>query len=308
MEGSSFFQRLKQGLTKSREGWAQKLTEIVQGREWDEQSLQAMEDSLITADVGLKPTEKLMDLLRRQSPSTFGDMNKDMATRLQEGMVEMLNASTAQPAVPPFSVRPWIILFLGVNGVGKTTTIGKLAAQCRSSGMKVLVVAADTFRAAAIEQLQAWADRAGAEMIKHRAGSDPSAVVYDGMQAAKSRNVDAVLIDTAGRLHTKSHLLEEIKKVRRVISREQPGAPHETLLVLDAITGQNGLQQARVFKEATDISGIVLTKLDGTAKGGVIIGIQEELGVPVKYIGVGEEIEDLQPFDPANFVEALFAR
>lgn len=308
MTGSSFFQRLKQGLTKSREGWAQKITEIVQGREWDEQALQVMEDSLITADVGLKPTEKLMELLRRQTPSTFGDMGNDMATRLQEGMVQILNASTVQPAIPQFSIRPWIILFLGVNGVGKTTTIGKLAAQCRSSAMKVLVVAADTFRAAAIEQLQAWADRAGVEMVKHRAGSDPSAVVFDGMQAAKSRNVDVVLIDTAGRLHTKSHLVEEIKKVRRVISREQPGAPHEILLVLDAITGQNGLQQARVFKEATDISGIVLTKLDGTAKGGVIIGIQEELGVPVKYIGVGEEIEDLQPFDPANFVEALFAR
>jgi fused signal recognition particle receptor len=308
MAGSSFFQRLKHGLTKSREGWAQKLTDIVQGREWDEQSLQAMEESLITADVGLKPTGKLMDLLRRQSPSTFGDIRKDMAMRLQEGMVQILNSSKTPTVVLQFSVRPWIILFLGVNGVGKTTTIGKLAAQCRSAGMKVLVVAADTFRAAAIEQLQAWADRAGAEMVKHRAGSDPSAVVYDGMQAAKSRNVDVVMIDTAGRLHTKSHLIEEIKKIRRIISRELPGAPHETLLVLDAITGQNGLQQARVFKDATDISGIVLTKLDGTAKGGVVIGIQEEVGVPVKYIGVGEEIEDLQPFDPAGFVQALFAR
>lgn len=308
MEGSSFFQRLKQGLTKSREGWAQKLTEVVQGREWDEQALQAMEDSLIAADLGLRPTEKLMGTLRRESPSTFGDMRKDMTTRLQEAMVQMLKASSVAPSVPPFSARPWIILFLGVNGVGKTTTIGKLAAQYRSSGRKVLVVAGDTFRAAAIEQLEAWADRAGAEVVKHRAGSDPSAVVYDSMQAAKSRNADAVLIDTAGRLHTKSHLIEEIKKVRRVISREQAGAPHETLLVLDATTGQNGLQQARVFKEATDISGIVLTKLDGTAKGGVIIGIQEELAVPVKYIGVGEEIDDLQPFDPAYFVEALFAK
>jgi fused signal recognition particle receptor len=197
---------------------------------------------------------------------------------------------------------------LGVNGVGKTTTIGKLAAQYRLAGKKALLVAGDTFRAAAIEQLEAWAQRAGVDVIKHRAGSDPSAVVYDGMRAAKSRDIDVLLIDTAGRLHTKVHLIEELKKIRRVIAREQPGAPHETLLVLDATTGQNGLQQARIFKEATDINGIVLTKLDGTAKGGVIVGIQEELGVPVKYVGVGEEIEDLQPFEPAQFVQALFAR
>jgi fused signal recognition particle receptor len=201
-----------------------------------------------------------------------------------------------------------VVLFLGVNGVGKTTTIGKMAAQHRSTGKKVLLVAADTFRAAAIEQLEAWAKQVGVEVIKHRAGADPSAVVYDGLQAAKSRGIDVLLIDTAGRLHTKLHLIEELKKIRRVISREQPDAPHETLLVLDATTGQNGLQQARVFKEATDISGIVLTKLDGTAKGGVIIGIQEELGVPVQYIGVGEEVEDLQPFDPTEFVHALFEK
>ena len=193
-----------------------------------------------------------------------------------------------------------MILFLGVNGVGKTTTIGKMAAQYREAGKKVLLVAGDTFRAAAIEQLEAWGQRAGVEIIKHRAGADPSAVVFDGMQAAKSRGIDVLLIDTAGRLHTKLHLIEELKKIRRIIAREQPDAPHETLLVLDATTGQNGLQQARVFKEATDISGIVLTKLDGTAKGGVIIGIQEELNVPVRYIGVGEDIDDLQPFDPTR--------
>jgi fused signal recognition particle receptor len=200
------------------------------------------------------------------------------------------------------------VLFLGVNGVGKTTTIGKLAAQYKADGKKVLLVAGDTFRAAAVEQLEAWGRRAGAELIKHRAGSDPSAVVYDGMQAAKSRGIDVLLIDTAGRLHTKVHLVEELKKIRRVIAREQPGAPHETLLVLDATTGQNGLQQAKIFKEATEIDGIVLTKLDGTAKGGVIISIQEELGVSVRYIGVGEDVEDLQPFEAERFVEALFER
>jgi len=198
------------------------------------------------------------------------------------------------------------VSLLGRNGVGKTTTIGKLAAQYRNAGKKVLLVAGDTFRAAAIEQLDVWGQRAGVDVIKHRPGADPSAVVFDGMQAAKSRGTDVLLIDTAGRLHTKLHLIEELKKIRRVIAREQPDAPHETFLVLDATTGQNGLQQARVFKEATDINGIVLTKLDGTAKGGVIISIQEELAVPVKYIGVGEDVEDLQPFDPERFVQALF--
>ncbi|HZD40262.1 MAG TPA: signal recognition particle-docking protein FtsY, partial [Terriglobales bacterium] len=223
-------------------------------------------------------------------------------------IVRMLERTPPAAAAPPFSVRPWVMLFLGVNGVGKTTTIGKVAAQHKAAGRKVLLVAADTFRAAAIEQLEAWGRRVGIDVIKHRPGADPSAVVYDGMQAAKSRGTDLLLIDTAGRLHTKVHLVEELKKIRRVIAREQSGAPHETLLVLDATTGQNGLQQARVFKQATDITGIVLTKLDGTAKGGVIIGIQEDLGVPVQYIGIGEDIEDLQPFDASRFVQALFEK
>jgi fused signal recognition particle receptor len=306
MEGSSFFQRLKSGLTKSREGWAQKIGTIFKNRRWDEESLDAMEESVIAADVGVKAVDKLMNVLRDESPSGREDLDQEMSSRLQAAMVEMLNGSAPRPKTAPFSVRPWVVIFLGVNGVGKTTTIGKLAAQYREAGKKVLLVAADTFRAAAIEQLDAWAQRAGVDMVKHRPGSDPSAVVFDGIQAARNRGVDVVLIDTAGRLHTKVHLIEELKKIRRVIAREQPDAPHETLLVLDATTGQNGLQQARVFKEATDISGIVLTKLDGTAKGGVIISIQEELKVPVQYIGVGEEIEDLQPFDANRFVQALF--
>jgi fused signal recognition particle receptor len=308
MAEGSFFQRLKQGLTKSRETWAQKIGAIFHNRQWDEQSLDAMEESLITADVGVKATQKLMEALRRQSPAGDQDVAEEMAARLQAAMVDMLEGSPRQANSAPLSAKPWVILFLGVNGVGKTTTIGKLAAQYRAAGKKVLLVAGDTFRAAAVEQLDIWGQRVGVDVVKHKAGSDPSAVVYDGLQAAKSRGIDILLIDTAGRLHTKVHLIEELKKIRRVIGREQPGAPHETLLVLDAITGQNGLQQARVFKEATDISGIVLTKLDGTAKGGVIIGIHEELGVPVKYIGVGEEIEDLQPFDAAGFVKALFDR
>jgi len=308
MAEGSFFQRLKQGLTKSRETWVQKIGAILQNRQWDEQCLDAMEENLITADVGVKATEKLMDALRRQSPNGAEDAGQEMAARLQAAMIGMLEGSPLAPKIAPLSVKPWVILFLGVNGVGKTTTIGKLAAQYRGAGKKVLLVAGDTFRAAAVEQLDIWGQRAGVDVIKHKAGSDPSAVVFDGIQAAKSRGIDSLLIDTAGRLHTKVHLIEELKKIRRVITREQPGAPHETLLVLDATTGQNGLQQARVFKEATDITGIVLTKLDGTAKGGVIVGIQEELGVAVKYIGVGEDVEDLQRFDPAGFVKALLER
>lgn len=308
MEGSSFFQRLKSGLTKSRENWSQKIGAIFQNRRWDEESLDTMEENLIAADLGPKATQKLMDLLRRQSPVGAEDPAQEMSLRLQQAMVELLQGSVPQPKIRALSARPWIIVFLGVNGVGKTTTIAKLAAHYRSAGKKVLLVAADTFRAAAIEQIEAWAKRVGVDVIKHRPGADPSAVVYDGIQAAKSRGIDVLLIDTAGRLHTKVHLIEELKKIRRVISREQTDAPHETLLVLDATTGQNGLQQARVFKEATDISGIVLTKLDGTAKGGVIVSIQEELGVPVQYVGIGEGVEDLQPFDASQFVQALFEK
>lgn len=304
----SFFQRLKDGLTKSRETWVEKIGSIFQNREWDEQSLEEMEENLLSADVGVKATQKLMETLRGLTPSGSEDLARDMSSQLQQAMVKLLQDSAAAPRLEALSVRPWVVLFLGVNGVGKTTTIGKLAAQYKADGKKVLLVAGDTFRAAAVEQLEAWGRRAGVELIKHRAGADPSAVVYDGMQAAKSRGMDVLLIDTAGRLHTKVHLLEELKKIRRVIAREQPGAPHETLLVLDATTGQNGLPQAKIFKEATEIDGIVLTKLDGTAKGGVIISIQEELGVSVRYIGVGEDVEDLQPFEAERFVEALFER
>ena len=306
MSGGSFFQRLKEGLTKSRDDWAEKIGAIFQNRSWDENSLAQMEETLIAADIGVAASRKLMDELRRRAPNGNGDLADEMTARLQTAMAQMLQRRDSAPKLAPLSVRPWVVIFLGVNGVGKTTTIGKLAAQYRGAGKKVLLVAGDTFRAAAIEQLDAWAGRVGVDVVKHRAGADPSAVVFDGMQAAKSRGVDVLLIDTAGRLHTKIHLIEELKKIRRVITREQPDAPHETLLVLDATTGQNGLQQARVFKESADITGIVLTKLDGTAKGGVILGIQEELGVPVKYVGVGEEVEDLQPFDAEDFARALF--
>jgi len=306
MESSSFFQRLKTGLAKTRQGWVQRLEQVFQGRPWDEEALASVEEILLSADVGVKGTERLIEAVRRQAPKGSDEAARSLSACLQQEIVSLLTASakTSAPAALPAS--PWVVIFLGVNGVGKTTTIGKLAAQYRQSGKKVLLAAADTFRAAAIEQLEVWGQRAGAEVVKHKPGADPSAVVFDALHAAKKRQADVVLIDTAGRLHTKVHLVEELKKIRRVTAKEQEGAPHEILLVLDATTGQNALQQARVFKEAMDITGIALTKLDGTAKGGVIIGIQEELGVPVQYIGVGEEVEDLQPFDPVAFVKALF--
>ncbi|MGH7774728.1 MAG: signal recognition particle-docking protein FtsY [Candidatus Binatia bacterium] len=306
MEESSFFQRLRKGLAKTREGWVHKLEDIFQSRRWDEEALAAMEEILLSADVGVKATQKLLDAIRRQSPKGGQDTKQDLSLCLQREIISMLKGTERDPTAPSLSEPPWVILFLGVNGVGKTTTIGKVAAKHRQLGQKVLLVAADTFRAAAIEQLEVWGQRVGAEIVKHQAGADPSAVVFDGLHAGKKRKADVVLIDTAGRLHTKVHLVEELKKIRRVVAREQVGAPHETLLVLDATTGQNSFQQARVFKESLDITGIVLTKLDGTAKGGVIVGIQEELGIPVQHIGVGEEVDDLQPFDPTRFVQALF--
>ena len=304
MASESLFQRLKNGLTKSREGWAEKLDGLFQTeRAWDAQSLADLEEILWSADVGVKATQRLAD-----SANLYiaGKSVRDLSAFLEREIVHILKEIRRAPAAAPLSTTPWVMLFLGVNGVGKTTTIGKMAAKFRGDGKKVLLVAGDTFRAAAVEQLEIWGGRVGAEIIKHQAGSDPSAVVFDGLQAAKKRGVDVVMIDTAGRLHNKAHLVEELKKIRRVIAREMPGAPHETLLVLDAITGQNGLQQARVFQEAMDLTGIVLTKLDGTAKGGVVVAIQEELRIPVQYIGVGEDVEDLQPFEPESFVKALF--
>ncbi|MBI2347825.1 MAG: signal recognition particle-docking protein FtsY [Deltaproteobacteria bacterium] len=305
MESSSFFQRLKKGMTKTREGWVQKLQGILQGQPWGEQTIESLEEILLSADLGVKATQKLTESLRRTPTDEWG-IPRSPLLYLQQEIIRILGETDRKKEAPSRSPSPWVILFLGVNGVGKTTTIGKLAAQYRQSGKKVLLAAADTFRAAAIDQLEVWGQRVEAELVKHKPGADPSAVVFDALHAAKKRQMDVVLIDTAGRLHTKVHLVEELKKIRRVTAKEQEGAPHETLLVLDATTGQNALQQARVFKEAMDITGIVLTKLDGTAKGGVIIGIQEELGVPVQYIGVGEAVEDLQPFDPAEFVKALF--
>lgn len=307
MSGTSMLERLKRSLVKTRAGFTEKLQGLFQNRRWDEETLVVMEEILLSADLGVKATQRLVDAVRRHSPKGSSGDHDDPFFYLQQEILQILKPPESQPPPARPAESPWVVVFLGVNGVGKTTTIGKLASRYRQAEKKVLLVAADTFRAGAIEQLEAWGESAGAEVIKHQPGADPSAVVFDAIHAARKRQTDVVLIDTAGRLHTKVHLVEELKKIRRVIAREQPGAPHETLLVLDATTGQNALQQAKIFKEALEVTGIVLTKLDGTAKGGVIIGIQEELGIPVHYIGVGEDVEDLQPFNPELFVQSLFA-
>jgi fused signal recognition particle receptor len=308
MEKQSFFQRLKDGLSRTRQGWTQKLETLFCSPRLDEDMLASMEEILISADVGLKATEKLLAVARQHSRGADPSAEVDFSSRLQAEIVRMLTPpGRGQPGGSRYSMRPWVVMFVGVNGVGKTTTIGKFAAQEKQNGKSVLLVAADTFRAAAIDQLEIWGARVGIDVVKHQRGQDPSGVVFDAVQVARKRDVDLVLIDTAGRLHTKAHLLGELKKIREVVAREQPGAPHETLLVLDASTGQNAVRQAKVFKDSLGVTGVVLTKLDGTAKGGVVIAVHEELQLPVQYVGVGEAVDDLQPFDPTLFAQALFA-
>lgn len=260
---------------------------------------------MLTSDVGVTVTERLMQDIRKGIKTKEIRTPDDLRPFLAARIGEMLSEEAAPMRLPAGGVG--VILVVGVNGVGKTTTIGKLGHYYRSQGKKVLLAAADTFRAAAIDQLEIWGQRAGCEVIKQAEGSDPAAVAYDALQAAKARGVDVVIIDTAGRLHNKSNLMEELRKIYRVIGREIAGAPHETLLVLDATTGQNALNQARVFGEVSEVSGVALTKLDGTAKGGVIVAVKSELGVPIKWIGVGEGMDDLRPFEAAEFAEALFA-
>ncbi len=296
-----FFSRLKQGLSRTRAAWGDGLGRVLGESGAPEDDWDALEELLLGADFGVHAAQRLLDSVRAAAPAGNGGggslLRQELTALLREGPV---------PRSRRYSESPWVILVVGVNGVGKTTTIGKLAHQLVGSGKKVLLAAADTFRAGAIEQLEIWGARAGAEVVKHGQGQDPSGVVFDAAHAAQKRQADVVLIDTAGRLHNKVNLVEELKKMRRVLGRVQEGAPHETLLVLDANTGQNGMVQAGIFREAVGVSGIVLTKLDGTAKGGVVVRIQQELGIPVEYVGVGEDIDDLQPFDPDAFVQALF--
>ncbi len=299
-----FFDKLKEGLTKTRKGFIGRVESIFVGKKIDEGTLEELEETLITSDIGVKATTKIVEFLRDKASK--GEIKSSNSVRdfLKEEMAALLGAS--QPLVIT-GEKPFVILTVGVNGAGKTTTIGKLAGRFTAEGRTVLLAAADTFRAAAIEQLEIWAKRTDAQIVKHESGSDPAAVAYDSVEASKNRNVDVVIIDTAGRLHTKSPLMEELKKIRRVIDKSLPGAPHETLLVVDATTGQNALRQAEIFHNAIGVTGIALTKLDGTAKGGIVFAIKQELGIPIRLIGVGEGIEDLRDFNSKEFVEALFS-
>lgn len=303
-----FFDKLKAGLEKTRQSFTEKIEQIVTGHsKIDDELLEDLEVVLLSSDVGVQTTEKLIKEIRLGIKNNEIESAEQLKPFLQERISEILTAGCVNVA-PEVEYKPLVIMVVGVNGAGKTTTIGKLANYYRENGKKVIVAAADTFRAAAIDQLEVWSQRSGCDMIKHSEGSDPAAVAFDAAQAAKARNADILIIDTAGRLQTKSNLMEELKKIHRVVSREIPDAPHDTLLVLDATTGQNALSQAKLFGEAANVSGVVLTKLDGTAKGGVVVAIKSEMGVPVKWIGVGEGIDDLRPFNPEEFAAALFIK
>lgn len=300
-----FFDKLKQGLTKTRASITERIEKLVIGyANIDDDLLDELEEILIMADVGVNTTERLMESVRKGIKKKEINSPEDLKPFLQRQISDLLTRDSNE--INMAKSGPTVFLVIGVNGVGKTTTIGKLSAYYKSQGKTVMLAAADTFRAAAIDQLEIWGQRTEAKVIRHEENSDPAAVAYDAVKAAVARNVDVLLIDTAGRLQTKSNLMEELKKINRVIQREIPDAPHETLLVLDATTGQNAISQAKLFTEAAPISGIVLTKLDGTAKGGVVIGIKAELSMPVKWIGVGEGVEDLRPFVADDFAKALF--
>ena len=298
-----FFEKIKNGLKKTRDSMVGRVEQVINSfTKIDEDFFEELEETLILCDIGVPASMKICGLLRKKIKETGEKDPANIKVLLREIILEILEGSNELQ----ISTKPSVILVIGVNGVGKTTTIGKLAAYLQAQGKKVLLGAADTFRAAAIEQLEVWADRAGTGLIKHAEGADPAAVVFDAISAGKARNADVIICDTAGRLHNKKNLMDELSKISRVIEREAEGCDKEILLVLDATTGQNGVNQAREFKEAAGITGIVLTKLDGTAKGGIVIAIKDELGIPVKFIGVGEQLDDLQPFSAQDFVNALF--
>jgi fused signal recognition particle receptor len=293
---------LRDGLTKTRKNFTDKIGSLVLGEKIDEAFLDELEEALIASDVGVETASLVLKDLKERFKRNELSSPAQVKDRLRQVLFEILSGRS-----PIFSLTasPSAVLVVGVNGTGKTTTIGKLANRLQAEGKKVMLAAGDTFRAAASEQLSIWGERAGIPVIKHKEGADPSAVVFDAVSAAKARAVDVLIVDTAGRLHTKANLMEELKKVRRILSRELPGAPHETLLVLDGNTGQNALAQAKMFHETVGVTGIVLTKLDGTSKGGIVFAIYRELSIPVKFVGIGESIEDLRSFDPREFVDAL---
>ncbi len=302
-----FFSRLKESLTKTRQTFIEKIDEVVTGRKGvDEDLYEELEEVLIQADVGVSTAMQLVERVRKGVKAR----NVQEAARLKDIFQEELEYLMGEKVVPIAMnpEGPTVIMVVGVNGVGKTTTIGKMAHNYKEQGKKVLLAAGDTFRAAAIDQLEIWAERVGVELIKHQEGSDPGAVAFDAVHAARSRRADVLLIDTAGRLHNKSNLMDELRKVHKIIAREMPGAPHEVLLVLDATTGQNALSQAKIFSEAVNVTGIALTKLDGTAKGGVVTAIVTEMAIPVKLIGIGERTDDLRQFNPKDFIDALYGK
>ena len=306
MAEGRFFGRLWAGLQKTRQALTEKLGAVFSRKRIDAETLEELEEALILADLGAQTTEKILqEVTKRVKQKTI-----EAGAGLQAGVIEavrdiLLAATPASAMDMPARPRPWVLLMVGVNGVGKTTTLGKLAYQFQAAGEKSLLVAADTFRAAAIEQAELWAKRAGVDIIKGQPGGDAAAVAFDAVRAARARQVERVLIDTAGRLHTKVHLMEELKKMRRVLEREMPGAPHDIWLVLDATTGQNGIAQVQQFHDSLGLTGLVLTKLDGTAKGGIVINIADQFHVPIRYIGIGEGLDDLRPFDAAEFAAAL---
>jgi len=300
-----FFERLKSGLKKTKDGLVGRIDALVLGKKTiDADTLEELEEILITSDIGVKTTLELIRTLEQRLGRNELKNGEALRGALKDEILARL-ATHHQP-LEIGSNKPFVLLVIGVNGVGKTTTIGKLTSRFSASGKKVLLAAADTFRAAAAEQLIVWGNRSGVDVIRHKEGADPSAIVFDACKAAVARDVDVLIIDTAGRLHTKVNLMEEMKKIRRVIDREIPGAPHETLLVLDAATGQNAVSQVRLFKEAAGVTGLALTKLDGTARGGIVVAVSHEFALPVRYIGVGEKVEDLRDFDPQEFTDALF--
>ncbi len=298
-----FFHKISEGLKKTRGSLGNALNSVISNfRKVDEEFFEELEEVLITCDMGANTAFVLCENLRKRVKTENIQDAQEIKSILQQEIAEILTGDNELD----ISSKPAVILMIGVNGAGKTTSVGKIAANLKAKGNKVIVGAPDTFRAAAIEQLEVWTERAGVDIIKNKEGYDPAAVVFDTISAAKARKADVIICDTAGRLHNKKNLMDELAKIRRIISRELPDSSVETLLVLDATTGQNAVNQAREFKEATGISGIVLTKLDGTARGGVVLAIKQELGIPVKYIGVGEQIDDLQPFAPADFARAIF--
>jgi fused signal recognition particle receptor len=303
--GHGVLGRLRQGLAKTRQGFVQKVDRILFGKkEIDAQTLAQLEEALVTADLGVQTAMRLIEEIQEKVDRKELTSPEALRAHLKEAVLRILVADEGHFELG--DQRPYVLMVVGVNGVGKTTTIGKLAAQFRKRGHKVILAAGDTFRAAAVEQLEIWGQRVDAQVVRHQHGSDPAAVAFDAVEAAKARGADLVIVDTAGRLHTKQNLMEELKKVQRVIGKALPGAPHEVLLVLDATTGQNAIAQAQIFHQAVGVDSLVLTKLDGTAKGGVIVGICDELKIPVQFIGIGEKVDDLRPFDARAFVEALF--